>query len=218
MYLLQNAGPVNNRKWNLGRMGRMGCGKCPGRGTLACGSCSGDPVSPLGIESQRSRRMGRLGRLGDAGLPSGSQLTYTASFSVPTVSWSGTSVSNALQAVTSSLGAYAVSVTGKTYSQNGAQVQVAMTLMTQSDRNAPSDVQSIVDALLQQQNAQSLSSQIGVINIATTTPTSPVYVDPNTGIATPAPQSASQSFLNWAQSNWPWLAAGGAAFVLLKEL
>lgn len=34
MYLLPNLAPVNNRKWNLGRMGRMGCTSCSPHGIV----------------------------------------------------------------------------------------------------------------------------------------------------------------------------------------
>jgi hypothetical protein len=39
MYLMDSsAPPVNNRKWNLGRMRGLGCGSCPSRG-MGCASC-----------------------------------------------------------------------------------------------------------------------------------------------------------------------------------
>jgi hypothetical protein len=47
VYLLPNPAPVNNRKWNLGRMGRMGCG-----------------CSARGIATPPTKRMGGLGRMG----------------------------------------------------------------------------------------------------------------------------------------------------------
>lgn len=205
MYLLpQNSAPVNNRKFNLGRMGgRMGCG-----------------CSARGIATPPTKRMGGLAGLGDAtvGLPSGSQLTYSATFSIPTFSWSATSVATALQAVTNALASYAIRVNGSTNSQSGTKVQVAMTVTTQSDRNAATDVQSVIDGLLQQQGAQSLSSQIGVINMATTNPTTAVYVDPTTGLAVPAPLSSGFDLGSFLSSYGLPIGLGLGALFLVKEL
>jgi hypothetical protein len=57
MYLMDtSAPPVNNRKWNLGRMRGLGCDSCPSRG-MGCASCPGGGTassSPLDYTSPQA--------------------------------------------------------------------------------------------------------------------------------------------------------------------
>lgn len=157
----------------------------------------------------------RLRGMGDstAGLPAGSQLAYSATFNVPMFSWSGTNLATALQTISSQLGSYAIRMINKNYSQNGQQWQVAMAVLTQSDRNAASDVQGILDGLLSQQGAQSISSQIAVVNPASVVATTPPGIDPNTGLPIAQP-----GWAQWLDDNTTLIALGGVAFLAFKLL
>lgn len=140
-----------------------------------------------------------------AGLPAGSTLTYSATFSVPMFSWSGTDLDTVVQKVSSQLAPFAIRMLGKTTYQSGKQWAVTLSVLTMSDRNAPSDVQSILDGLLGQQGASSIASSIAVVSTAAAAPTTP-----------PQPPS-SADFGQWVADNWPWLVLAGLGFYVVSE-
>jgi len=156
-------------------------------------------------------RMGRMGQGGGAGLPAGSQLSYSAQFSIPVfgpvTQFTATSPADAANTIATQLASYGIQVISKTAVQSGTQVQVAMMLLTRVDKGAATDVQGIVDMLWQQQGAQSLTSGISVVNPGATSPGLP-------------PQPADGGSFDVGQflsDNWGWLALAAGALIFASE-
>jgi len=184
------------------------------------------------LAGMHALRMGRgLRGLGQstAGLPAGSQLTYSATFQIgagPTGEpLSLTSVVQAMKSVLSNN--FGIQVVGAPYLGPNAdalltnQRQLNMTVLTQSDRNSSDDVKSILDGLVYQLGSStvsvsSLSSSINLINPGVVAPTSPPVIDPNTGLPVGQPQPFDLT--QFLTDNWPYLVAGGAALLLFNEV
>lgn len=237
MYLMDsNAPPVNNRKWDLGRMG-----------------CN---CSPRGIGVPPQKRMGQLGRLGDAGLPAGSQLSYTATWQAnPTSTGSRWNDPNGIQsAIAGPLqNQYGVVIDSQTHTTSDiinihGSSGFSLKLHTLSDRNSDQDVKSIIDGLLYHIGMVGVGSQIitlaqGVSQTPAGAPLAPVtgaiaiasagyddavargdqvsaaqFAAQILQLTGSNPLSAGASIQAWFGKNWPWVAVGGLGLVAAKEL
>jgi hypothetical protein len=242
MYLLpSNSGSVNNRKWNLGRMG----GNCSARG--------------IGIAPQK-----RLGRLGDgAGVPAGSQFTYTAQFksSINPTNSSFYSFGSTISAIKQNLqNQWNIAIVGSQDNAGYLSTTGSATLQIQTltDYGAVADLKSIIDgSFYNAAGAQVVSSNLVVNKLASpTVPGSVSNIGPTSDIASPqavsaataqagfqdalarGDQSAASQFAaqiqaltgtnplgtaaqitNWLSSNWPLAAGAGLlGLVVVKEL
>jgi hypothetical protein len=231
-----NGPAVNNRKWNLGRLG-----------------CN---CSPRGIGVPPQKRMGGLNYLGDAGLPAGSQLSYTATWTAnPTSTGPGWNNPNGIQsAIAGPLqNQYGVVIDSQTHTTSDivnvhGSSGFSLKLHTLSDRNSDQDVKSIIDGLLYNAGMVGVASQIitlaqGVSQTPAGTPLAPqdaaiatataLYNDAVArGDQSSAAQFAAQilqltgsnplgtgaSISAWFSKNWLWVALGGLGVVVVKEV
>jgi hypothetical protein len=232
-----NAPPVNNRKWNLGR---LGC-NCSARG--------------IGVPPQK--RMGQLGET--PGVPAGTVLAYTATWK------DGKAQINNPDAVQAQVQAnlaqqWGIVIDKQFHSQSdyfnftGSQ-SMTLQVHTTSDYGAPGDIQSIIDgaiyAVTSKQFSQGMPSSTirivqavvpGTVSLTQQLPasTAAAVAAAQAGLAdaqsrgdsASAAQFAAQiqqltgsnplgpgaSLTSWISNNWALLAAGGLGLVAAKEL
>lgn len=245
MYLMAtNSGAVNNRKWNLGRLG-----------------CN---CSPRGIGAPPQKRLRGLNRLGDAGtgpyctyfgpdgltpesvdynsnpsecqsnggiwgagtsstttsvgLPAGSQLSYTATWKAnPTSTGSGWNNPNGIQSA----------IAGQLQNQYG--------IVIDSQTHSTSDIINFTGGsgftlqlhTLSDRNSQDdvksvidgLLYQAGMVEVRSQIITLVKGISSSpAGAPLAPPQSKTNSALNWLSNYWPYLAVGVGALVVVKEL
>lgn len=240
MYLMDSsAPPVNNRKWNLGRMGRLAAIGC---------NCSA-----RGIGAPPQKRMGQMGQA--PAVPAGTVLAYTATWKD---SKAQTNTPDAVQAQIQSILAqqWGIVIDNQVHSQSdyfnftGSQ-SMTLQVHTTSDYGAASDIQSIIDGAIYSVTnkqvsqgmpsstirvvaaGQSLTSQLPASTAAALAAAQAGYQDAIArGDQTSATQFAAQiqnitgtnplgvgsGLTSWLSNNWGLLAAGGVALVAAKEL
>jgi hypothetical protein len=147
------------------------------------------------------------------GLPAGSVLLYTASWKQSgwkslTVGWNDPA--GLLAKIQPTLQAqYGINVLSSTQQsssianvsgQNGFSLQ----LQTLSDRNLPSDVQSIVDGL--------------IFSVAGEMPSPPSTIILTKSVSAPGSVPQASDLTGWLTQNWPLIAAVGIGLVAVKEL
>jgi hypothetical protein len=238
MYLMDSsAPPVNNRKWNLGRMG-----------------CN---CSSRGIGTPPQKRMGQFGQA--PGVPAGTVLAYTATWK------DGKAQINNPDAVQAQIQAnlaqqWGIVIDNQVHSQSdyfnftGSQSMTLQVHIT-SDYGAAGDIQSIIDgaiyAVTNKQFPQGLPSSTirivqaaapGAVSLTSQLPASTAaalsaaqagYQDAvSRGDQASASQFAAQiqnitgtnpagagaGLLAWVSNNWGVLAAGGLGLIAAKEL
>lgn len=184
------------------------------------------------------RRHHALMGLGDAGLPSGSQLVYSATW---TSAFMGASSASVGAFLAPQLAAQGIQVDKETdigifTSGNG----FTLNLHTTADRNSPADVKSVIDGLIYQG-----IKVMPVSSISSPTLAAPITTLPS-GVSTSAVAQYTQNYNDalaagdqssaayWASlmqqavspafnlttfltTNWPWFVAGGAGLFLMKE-
>jgi hypothetical protein len=238
MYLMPaNSGAVNNRKWNLGRMGMQ-------------------PVRLHGFRGIGCPCQKKLGQLGQtAGVPAGTVLAYTGTWKD-----SKLQVNNpdAVQAqIQSNLAQqYGIVIDNQVHSQSdyinfsGTQ-SMTLQVHTTSDYGAAADIQSVIDgaiyAVTNKQVSQGMpASTIRIVQAVS--PAASVSLTAQLPASTSAALAAAQAGLSdaiargdtvsaaqfqqqianiqgtrgdplsWITNNWPWLVGGGIALVAAKEL
>jgi hypothetical protein len=238
MYLMPNSGVVNNRKWNLGRMG-----------------CN---CSSRGIGAPPQKRMGQLGQA--PGVPAGTILAYSATWKQKgwagpvTVGWNDPNgVQSAIQ--TNLASQWGIIIDAQQHSTSdyinaSGQSGFVLQVHTTSDYGAATDIQSIIDGAIYGVANQMPASTIRVIQAVSPSSSNPNAIyPPSTAAAIAAAQAgladaqsrgdstsaamfanqiqqltgtnplgAGAGLTSWLSNNWGLLAAGGLAFVAAKEL
>lgn len=239
MYLMpNNSDAVNNRKWNLGRLG-----------------CN---CSSRGIGTPPQKRMGQLGQA--PGVPAGTVLAYTATWK------DGKAQINTPDAVQAQIQAnlaqqWGIVIDNQVHSQSdyfnftGSQ-SMTLQVHTTSDYGAAGDVQSIIDSAIysvtNKQVPQGLpSSTIRIVQ--TVAPGTPVSLTSQLPASTSAAVMAAQAgyqdavargdqtsanqfaaqiqqltgtnplgpganLTSWLSNNWGLLLIGGGGLIVAKEL
>lgn len=235
MYLMDsNAPAVNNRKWNLGRMGSS-------RG--------------IGVAPQK-----RMGQLGDTpGVPAGTILAYTASWKDSSLQINNPDAVQA-QIQANLAQQYGIVIDKQVHSQSdyfnftGSQSMTLQVHIT-SDYGAAGDIQSIIDGAIYAVTNKQVSQGMPSSTIRIVQATAPSQVSltsqlpPSTAAALAAAQAGYQdavsrgdqasaaqfaaqiqnitgtnpagpgaNLTSWLSNNWGLLAAGGLALVAAKEL
>lgn len=169
----------------------------------------------------RRRRRTLLG-LGDAGLPAGSQLSYTATWQrTPGAIASSGSLwndPNTIQAKIQGILSQQFGIVIDSQSHTTSDIlpnfagQSGFTLRvhTVSDRNAASDVQSVIDGVIYNTIGIAPSSQIILI--------APGLSPDQTYPVPPPPPQPPVDLGQWLSDNWIWLALGLGAAVAAEEL
>lgn len=239
MYLMPaNSGAVNNRKWNLGRLG-----------------CN---CSARGIGAPPQKRMGQLGQA--PGVPAGTILAYSAVWKKDgwggpvTIGWNDPNgVQSAIQGILASQWGIIVDAqqhSTSDYINASGQSGFVLQVHTTSDYGAPTDIQSIIDGAIYSVANQMPVSTIRVVQAVSPSSSNPNAIYPaSTAAAVAAAQagladaqsrgdsvSANQfaaqiaqltgtnplgpgaGLTSWLTNNWALLAAGGIAVVAAKEL
>src|SRR5580704_10535596 len=238
MYLMpSNSGAVNNRKWNLGRLG-----------------CN---CSARGIGTPPQKRMGQLGQA--PGVPAGTILAYSANWKRTgwagplTVGWNDPNgVQSAIQQNLASQ--WGIVIDAQQHSTSdiinaSGQSGFVLQVHTTSDYGAAGDIQSIIDGAIYAVGNQMPSSTIRIVQAGSSSsnPNAPypasvaaAVTAAQAGLAdaqargdsVTAAQFAAQiqqltgtnplgpgtSLTSWFSNNWALLAAGGIALVAAKEL
>lgn len=234
MYLLPNP-TVNNRKWNLGR---LGCG-----------------CSARGIALPPQKRMGQLSDGAPAGVPAGTVLAYSATW--PRDGWAGpvtigwNNPNGVQSAIQGNLAAqWGIIIDQQQHSTSDVlnatgQSGFVLQVHTNSDYGLPSDVQSIIDGAIYAVGNVMPHSTIRVIQSVAPTgnPTALMPADVSAAIAAAqagyadavsrgdqvsAAQFATQISqlggqdprgpMGWLTDNWKLLAAAGVGLIAVKEL
>jgi len=232
-----NEPAVNNRKWNLGRMG-----------------CN---CSSRGIGTPPQKRMGQLGQA--PGVPAGTVLAYSANWK--RVGWGNLTIGwndpNGVQsAIQQNLGAqWGIIIDAQQHSTSdyinaSRQSGFVLQIHTTSDYGAPGDIQSIIDGAIYGLTAEMPASTIRVVQAGSPSSGNPNALYPastaaaiaaaqagladaqSRGDSVAAAQFAAQiqqltgtnplgpgaDLTSWLSNNWGLLAAGGLGLIAAKEL
>jgi hypothetical protein len=242
MYLLPPTRPaVNNRKWNLGRLGLQ---PVQLRG-LGC-NCSA-----MGVGRPPQKRMGQLGD-NTAGVPAGTVLAYSGNWPFGLTQGHGAGMADLISRVSGKLASKWGIIVDQSTSTNPvdqlfSQTQsLTLQVHTNSDYGAPQDIQSIIDGEIYPEAGNMPRSTIRVVKAVAPPPAS-------TGTQFPADKAAiitaaQQGYQNavaqgdsasanqfakqivdaggqdprgatgWLTDNWPWLAAAGVGLVVVREM
>jgi len=179
-----------------------------------------------GLRGRGLRGMGQ----NTPGLPAGSQLLYVATWNLNPITQpqaiNTTGILSDISSVLNNTWGIKVRGSGQTgvTAGIGGKASLSLTVTTGTDYSGPSDVQQIIDGVISDDIGIMPMSQIGILNMAALTSTSPpppagaqMTIDPTTGLPvySAAPSFDIRTFLT---TNWPWLVGGGVALLLLKDV
>jgi hypothetical protein len=164
-----------------------------------------------GVGSTWIPRRKKMRGLGDAGIPPGTVLQYT--FTEGDLNWMGgtvSSVSALIALVQQGIASQNLSVLSSQDTSGFLSVSGTITVQAGGGGFAQAaDVKSILDGVLTNLNYPPASSSISVIQTGGA---------PGVIPTPPPPPPPGQTFSAWMSANWPYLAGGGVALYLLKDL